>query len=100
MARPRIGSELLTGSERTKRWRERRRAQRPPPGLNGQELARWAQEHGCHARIVNAALEEACTALDRAWALLLYGPESVSETQSARDAISALKSEIHEQRRR
>jgi hypothetical protein len=33
---------------------------------------------------VNSALEDACAALDRAWALLLCGPQSVDETQPAR----------------
>jgi hypothetical protein len=96
MARPRIGTEPLTGSERTKRWRERRRAARPPTGLTTRELADWAREHGRSNAVVNSALEDACAALDRAWALLLYGPQSVDETQPARDRLIELKAAIGE----
>jgi hypothetical protein len=94
MARPRLEGEPLSGSERTRRWRERKRSRRPPAGLNDRELAIWAKEHGRSAVVVRAALEDACVALDRVWALLLYGPDGVDETKLARDRLLEMKSEI------
>jgi hypothetical protein len=100
MARPRLGTEPLTGTERTKRWRERRRNLRPPPGITDKELAHWARERGRLDRYVNDALDDAEAALSRAWTLLLYGGGTVDETEDARDRLNKLKAAIREQRRR